>query len=365
MINNCLFKNNLVLSSLVSVLRFSLQLMTDFLSKEEIATLKSLYRSSNRKQADKIKAILSLNEGYEYTEIAKILLIDQSTVWRWFETYISSGITGLLKDNYTGGTSKLSEYQQADLIDHLENNVYQTAKEICAFVKKTYKVRYTPKGMTSLLHQLGFPYKKPKHIPGKASIEAQEKFIEEYEKIKENKASDDRIYFMDGVHPMHNSQPAYGWIKKGQEMVLKANTGRQRINFNGAYNLEDHTVVIQETVMINSQSTVSLLIDMLRKQPLGLIYIVLDNAKYYRSVIVQEFVNQNKRLRLLFLPSYSPNLNVIERLWKFFKKKILYNTYYEQFAVFRKYCLNFFRYIGKFRTELQTLMTDNFQLIQA
>lgn len=346
-------------------MHISLQLMTDFLSEKEKTTLKSLHRSSNRKQADKIKAILSLNEGYEYSEIAKILLIDQSTVWRWFETYISSGITGLLKDNYTGGTSKLSEAQQAALIEHLENTMYLTAKEICAYVKKTFKVKYKPKGMTSLLHQLGFTYKKPKHIPGKADIEAQKEFIKKYRKIKKNKASEDKIYFMDGVHPLHNSQPAYGWIKKGQEMALKANTGRQRINFNGAYNLEDHTVVIQEAEMINSQSTVSLLDEMMQKQPLGLIYIVLDNAKYYRSALVQAFVKQNKRLRLLFLPSYSPNLNIIERLWKFFKKKILYNTYYEKFAVFRKHSLDFFRYIRKYRDELQTLMTDNFQLIQA
>lgn len=65
------------------------------------------------------------------------------------------------------------------------------------------------------------------------------------------------------------------------------------------------------------------------------------------------------------LPPYSPNLNIIERLWKFFKKKVIYNSYYEKFTVFRKYCLDFFRHLGKYRAELQTLMTDNFQLIQA
>ena len=306
-----------------------------------------------------------LDQGYEYSEIAKILLIDLTTVWRWYETYVSVGISGLLKDNYTGGTSRLTEYQQSKLIEHLENNMYLTAKEISSYVRKTFKVKYTPKGMTSLLHQFGFTYKKPKHIPGKADIEAQKAFIKKYRRLQKKKAPEDRIYFMDGVHPMHNSQPAYGWIRKGKDMVLKANTGRQRINLNGAYNLEDHTVVIQESEVINAQSTVSLLDEMLQKQPMGLIYVILDNARYYRSELVQQFVKKNKRIRMLFLPSYSPNLNVIERLWRFFKKKILYNTYYAEFAVFRKYCLNFFRNIEKFRSELQTLMTANFQLIQA
>ena len=365
MINNCLCINNPFLVNQLSGFGISLQLMNDFLNDKEIDALKSLHRKADRKQRDKIKGILLLNRGYGYAEIAEILLIDQSTLWRWYESYVAGGVNGLLIDNYTGGTSKLTEYQQVKLIEHLENNVYLTAKEICAFVKKTYRVRYTPKGMTSLLHHLGFTYKKPKHIPGKADSEAQEAFIKKYRRLQKRKAPEDRIYFMDGVHPMHNSQPAYGWIKKGKEMVIKANTGRQRINLNGAYNLEDHTVVIQEAEMINSQSTVSLMMEMLRKQPLGLIYVIADNARYYRSQMVQQFVKSNKRIRLLFLPPYSPNLNVIERLWKFFKKKTLYNTYYEKFAVFRKYCLDFFKHIRKYKAELQTLMTDNFQIIQA
>ncbi|MBM3435740.1 MAG: hypothetical protein FJY07_05930 [Bacteroidetes bacterium] len=87
-------------------------------------------------------------------------------------------------------------------------------------------------------------------------------------------------------------------------------------------------------------------------------------ANLFSGGIVQSFVRKNKRIRLVFLPPYSPNLNIIERLWKFFKKNVTYNTYYERFAVFREYCLRFFKNLGKYRDELETLMTDNFQLIQ-
>ncbi|MBM3435739.1 MAG: hypothetical protein FJY07_05925 [Bacteroidetes bacterium] len=90
---------------------------------------------------------------------------------------------------------------------------------------------------------------------------------------------------MDGVHPLHNSQPAYGWIRKGTDMVLQSNTGRERLNLNGAYNIEDHTAVVIESESINAQSTVVLLEEMMRKQPKGLLYIILDNARYYRSEI--------------------------------------------------------------------------------
>jgi len=339
-------------------------LMSGFLSTEQIAGLRALHRKSREKRAcDKIKALLLLNSGYSYEHIAEVLLLDDATIRRWHRLFQEKGLNSLLADSFTGGTCKLTEKQQQKLVRHLEHTVYLTAKEICDYVLRKFRVNYTVKGMTSLLHSLDFRYKKPRHIPGKANIEAQLEFINAYEKLKQNKKEDDRIYFMDGVHPLHNSQPAYGWIKKGTEMVIQSNTGRQRINLNGAYNLEDHKVTIQETDSINAQSTVSLLEEMMRNQPLGLIYVILDNARYYRSEMVRVFVKKNKRIKLVFLPPYSPNLNIIERLWKFFKKNVTYNTYYEKFAVFREYCLRFFKNLDKYRSDLETLMTDNFQLI--
>ncbi len=126
--------------------------------------------------------------------------------------------------------------------------------------------------MRSLLHTLGFTYKKPKHVPGRANRQAQEEFIEKYNNLKEDKAPEDRIYYMDGVHPMYNSQPAYGWIKKGKEATPKTNTGRQRVNINGAYDIENQKVVIREDERINAQSTIALLDQMLKEQTWGAVY---------------------------------------------------------------------------------------------
>lgn len=348
------------------ILVFILRLMTGFLSREQIRDFERRHRTERKKQpSDKIKAILLLDRGFTHSEVASILLIDMTTVWRWHQIFIKQGLSGLLQDHYTGGTSKLSEDEVTALDKHLENNVYLTVKEVCAFVRKTFKVNYTIKGMTCLLHRLGYTYKKPKHIPGKANSEAQQDFIDQYNQLKENKAPEDHIYFMDAAHVLHNSQPAYGWIKRGREMVIQANTGRRRVNLNGAYCIENHSVVVQESDTVNAQSTIALFNEILRKQPLGFIYIILDNAKYYHSQLITEFLHGNLRIKLLFLPAYSPNLNVIERLWKFFKKNITYNTYYEEFAVFRRYCLQFFQNLNKYRINLETLMTDNFELIQA
>jgi transposase len=85
-----------------------------------------------------------------------------------------------------------------------------------------------------------------------------------------------------------------------------------------------------------------------------LIQLIMDNAAYNRSSKVNE---------LVYLSPYSPNLNPIERLWKFFKKKVLYNKYYETREHFESACTNFFRYIRKYREELSTLLTDEFHVL--
>lgn len=122
-----------------------------------------------------------LNDGYSYQQTAEILLLDDATIRRWQAIFESKGINSLLSDNYTGGTSKLTDGETAtETVSHLENNVYLTAKEICAYVRNKYGVEYAVKGMAILLHNLGFRYGKPRHIPGKAKMEAQLGFINLY-----------------------------------------------------------------------------------------------------------------------------------------------------------------------------------------
>jgi len=80
--NNCLYKSKLVLSPFATGLDISLQERTVFLSPDAKIKLKRFHRvSSTRTQGDKIKAILLLDQGYEYSEITSILLIDNSIVW--------------------------------------------------------------------------------------------------------------------------------------------------------------------------------------------------------------------------------------------------------------------------------------------
>ena len=142
---------------------------------------------------------------------------------------------------------------------------------------------------------------------------------------------------------------------------FSSNTGRQRININGALDADTHAVITREDDSINALSTIALLEQVEANYPWAvIIYVICDNAKYYRSKWVGKFL-ETSQIQLVFLPSYSPNLNWIERLWKFMKKKVLYNKYYEKFDTFKEVTLGFFENIQQYKPELDSLLTNNFQ----
>ena len=169
---------------------------------------------------------------------------------------------------------------------------------------------------------------------------------------------------MDGVHPTHNVQPAYCWIRRGKEKEVKSNTGRERLNINGVYSPIDQEIIVREDERINSESTIALLKKIEARHPeLTKIIIIRDNARYYCSRLVKEYVDKSK-IEFLPLPSYSPNLNLIERLWKYFKKEVMANKYYETYAKFKDAAMKFFEIdIGKHAPALKSLLSENFHLI--
>jgi len=338
--------------------------MNDYsLSKAQLAELEKQHRKlRDKRQADRVKAVIALSKGWSAATIAEILLLDEKTSRNYFDRYQRGGLKALLENDYAGAEPKLNESQMKALETYLEEHLLPDAKAVIAHIHQQYRVRYSLSGVTDLLHRLGFSYKKPAHVPGKQDPAQQEAFLTQYERIKVRKGENDPIYFADATHPQHNSIPSYGWIKKGQEKELKANCGRQRLNINGAINIETLEPMVRFYETINAQSANDLLVQLEAKHPKAkVIYVIVDNARYYRSRWLKKALKGTK-IKLIFLPPYSPNLNLIERYWKFFKKKVLNNRYYETFEDFKRACESFFRKRKKYGAELQTLLTENFHI---
>ena len=336
------------------------------LTGKEIQELRAAHRNvQHKRDAYRINVLILLGSGWGYSEVSEALLLDEETLRSYVKRYRAGGLDALLNDNYKGGQSKLSSEQFQALDLHLQAHTYLSVDGIIAHIFRTHDITYTASGMTDLLHQLGFSYKKAKVIPGKADAENQRKFLEALEELRTKFGKYDKLYYMDGVHPQHNTMASYGWIKTGQDKEIKANTGRKRINLNGALDSDTHEVVVREDASINAQSTIELLKALEAKNPFAaIIYVICDNAGYYRSQLVKAFLETSK-VKLLFLPPYSPNLNLIERLWKFMKKERMYNRYYEKFSEFKEAIMGFFDDIPHYKKQLETLLAENFQILDA
>ena len=168
------------------------------------------------------------------------------------------------------------------------------------------------------------------------------------------------LFFMDAAHFV--LLPFLGYLYSLATRFIKSWSGRKRFSVLGAINaVSKELVMVTETTYVDSMTVCALLKELATRYWDRHIVVVLDNARYQRCRLV---LNTAERLhiQLLFLPPYSPNLNLIERLWKFVKKKVLYNHFYSDFQLFCSAitdCLN--NTHTEYRDELDTLLRPNFQ----
>jgi transposase len=307
--------------------------------------------------------VILLGQGRTVADVADALLFDPETVRSYFKRYRTGGVEELLKMSYVGSEALLDAGQLAELDRHMQSHLYATAQAVARWVEEKWEVRYTPSGMTRVLRRLGYRFKKAKLVPGKADPEAQKAWVEAYEKSRENQADGDAVLFMDAVHPQHNPVIGCGWIKQGKDYPIRSNTGRRRLNINGVIDLETMGAQIRFDDTIDAASTIALFEQVERAYPdKGRIFVYCDNARYYRAKAVTAYL-ETSRIRLCFLPPYSPNLNPIERLWKFFKRNVLCNRYYEAFQAFKDACRHFFDLLGDHASALRTLLTEKFEIV--
>ena len=171
-----------------------------------------------------------------------------------------------------------------------------------------------------------------------------------------------KVYFLDAAHLLHAAIPSQGWIKRGQTIQLKTNSGRNRLNILGAYSPDERDLISLEGRESCDAERVAQLLQKLRAANVGKrLLIVLDNAPDNHTEPVTRAARE-LHIRLFYLPTYSPNLNLIERFWKFLKRKVARNRYYTTFAEFRIAVQNVLNNIKAYRDDLTALMTERFQL---
>lgn len=172
--------------------------------------------------------------------------------------------------------------------------------------------------------------------------------------------------FGDGMHLIHQNIPGLCWGDPKEPPVLKTNTSRQRLNILGAYNPDTHSFVhLTGEDNCDAERVIEyfeVILKAYRRAPHIILY--LDNAKYFKAKIVREWLEDNPKFQIEFLPPYAPNLNLIERFWRFVKEKLVKNTYYEKYKTFRAQVFRFLNHVDKQVDEFKTLMVEKFQIIK-
>jgi len=324
--------------------------------------LLSLHRTERDKRiADRIKSVLLYDDGMNYAEISRVLFISGESVRLHMEDYAKSA---KLDCKNGGSASFLNAEQATELRTHLETHLYIRASEICAYVLATYQIDYSVSGMTDWLNRNGFSFHKPHGVPAKSDPEKQKLFVKLYNNLMKFLSPSDHVLFLDSVHPTHKVRFTAGWIRIGKRKEIPTNGSQKRLNIIGALDLEKMTLETREFETINAQSIIEFFMLLLVVMPFGIINIILDQAGYHTSKEVSDWIALNPRIKLHFLPTYSPNLNIIERVWKIMHENTTNNQYYATFKQFTEAIDKFLKVTFKEKAKNWTeRLTDNFGII--
>jgi transposase len=178
--------------------------------------------------------------------------------------------------------------------------------------------------------------------------------------LQEAQAGHGHVFFVDAAHFVFGT--FLGCLWSFARLFVRAASGRQRFNVLGAWDaVSRELVAVTNTTVVNTQTMCELLRAVAARGLTGPVTVVLDNARYQRNAVVQALA-ASLGIELLYLPSYSPNLNLIERLWRFVKRQSLYGRYHATFADFRAAVQGTLDQLSStHQDKLASLMTLNFQ----
>jgi len=302
---------------------------------------------------------------YEHQEIGLIVGRHPNTVTQDIKCFQSKGIEGLKQIKY--GTNKSDLVVFAGILkDYFEANPATSVKEVRQRIKELTGIQRSPTQVRAFMKRIGLKQFKTGHTPAKADREKQEQWLENrlepaLELAKEGKA---HVVFMDAAHFVLAPFLCFLWSFK--RIFIKAPAGRKRVNILGAVD-----ALTKQVYFVANQTTINaeVIVDFLHQLRIFYfdmkpIYVVLDNARYQHCQLVK-YIAWQFGIHLLFLPPYSPNLNIIERLWKFVKKKCLYAKYYPSVKEFQNAILTTMKKTNSdvdYINELKSLLSLKFQL---
>lgn len=294
-------------------------------------------------------------------EIATNLGISRNTVGYWINKYNKEGVEAVLHRHEIPGRPSRFKGKIDEIDSNLEKCAPQNSASAASIIESVVGIRPSRSMARYIMRRLGYRCRKFQPIPGKANPEKQRVWIEGLQHyINQANEGKLRLLFMDAAHFTLEAFLCKVWSK--QPLYLRSGAGRNRFNVIGCVDPISHEIISSHSMVYVNAEQVKDFLEKVRKQCGDIpIAIVLDNARYQHCEAVKEKARE-LGIELIFLPPYSPNLNIIERLWKHVRRYVLAGRYFDTPAKFHEALRRFFEedYHNHIQ-DLRTLLTLKFQ----
>jgi|1186.fasta_scaffold102760_2 transposase len=311
------------------------------------------------------------HHGFSHERIATLAGVSRSTVQRCLTAYLEGGLQRIRELAAKGSHSELDNHRSG-LEEHFAKHPPRSVKEAQHVIEQDTGIRRGLTQVRHFLHRLGMAPRKVAAIPVPPNSTLPEHVKKQAEfrdtqlgpRLEEARQGRRQVLFVDAAHFVY--APFLGVVWCVARLFIRAASGRKRYNVLAALDCVSHTLIqVSNHSYINAESVCLLLRAVAEAATPGLpITLVLDNARYQKCALVEGLAKQ-LGIELLYLTSYSPNLNLIERVWKFVKAKCLRSTYhanYEEFTSAIQQCLDDLP--TKHKAAMDTLLTHNFQTFE-
>jgi transposase len=310
----------------------------------------------------KMEAVYLMSQGVSCADVARWLQVSRGTLTTYRNQYRAGGVGALQTVNFYRPQSALAAHR--DTVEaHFAAHPPTTINHACTVLHELTGIKRAPTQVRQFLHRCGLRCQRVGSLPAKADPVVQAEFLATalQPRLDEAVAGTRQVFFVDAAHFVLGA--FLGWLWTRVRVFVRAPSGRQRCNVLGAFNAVTQDILtVTNTTYITALAVTQLLSQIAAQATAGVpITVVLDNARYQRCQLVCAHAAA-LGIELLFLPSYSPNLNLIERLWKFVKKQCLYSQYYDKFAPFQAAITNCLETAPTtHKKELKSLLTLKFQ----
>jgi transposase len=341
-----------------------------FLDEDRKTLSQERYEHPDPRVQKRMEVLWLISQGLTHAKAAQLAGVSRPTAERYVTIFRLKGVAGLRQFDWCKPKSELEDHR-ATMEESFTANPPRSVAEACARIKELTGLDRKPTQVRAFMKKLGLKWRCVAAIPlpPKKTVEEHIQTQAEYKEttlepaLEEARRGQAHLFFVDAAHFVMGSYLCCVWCLV--RLFIRAGSGRKRYSVLGAWNAVTNSLVhVTTDTVVNAETMCALLTKIAALGLTGPIRIVLDNARYQHCVKVMDFAKQ-LNIELLFLPSYSPNLNLIERLWKFIKNTVLYAHHYNTFADFQTAIDGC---IAKIETEhaeeLQTLMTHNFQTFE-